>query len=535
MPKLLFCIRILSGLVSCLALFSWLSSAAGNPDPVITPAVVLVLLALALIDLSCHLPSRVYARSMPGLIIAAFCIAGYMTGDDIPVVIASLLAVVTCLLSMFSSILDRIRRGGPFLVFLVFLIPMVIGAIVLTTPRCQQATPSLTPSEAIFTSISAVTVTGLTVIDVGRRLSAEGQWVLLLLIQLGGLGMVSLFAFFALVLGNGLGIRQGRAIRDSLDGIGSGQLRALLGTICLSTLVVELCGAALLMVTASDSVHIRENLFHSVSAFCNSGFTLNSDSLGGWSGTQKSIMAALIVIGGVGFPVLHEFKRRLLLRDIDRTSLQVRLVLSVTTVLLITGTLVLFLTGAGMDSWFWSVTCRTAGFSTSSPAGLPLAATLMVILLMMIGASPGSTGGGLKTSTVGVLFLATRSEMKGAQKVIAWKRTIPDAVIRTAAVLTLVGGALWLTLVTALLLVESEALQSGRLTFVDIVFEVTSALGTVGLSREVTSSLTEYGRWVIEFAMIIGRLGPLALVIAMASLSRQAPRGERPQGRVMLG
>ncbi len=532
---LLSTIRFFFGLVACFAMSTWLSYASGIPDPVITPTIIGVLVVLGMLDLLCQLPSKVYQRSIPGIVVVGFCVAGYFARDDSYLVVGSLIAIGTCLLSIFTWMLDRVRRGGPFLVFLLFLVPMIIGAIVLTSPRCHQGSAPLSGAEATFTAISAVTVTGLTVIDVGTRLSVEGQWILLLLIQLGGLGMVSMFAFFALVLGNGLGIRQGRAIRDSLSGLGYGQIRQLMATICISTILIELIGAGLLMACSDSSVGIRENLFHAVSAFCNSGFSLSSDSLANWGGAPRAVMALLIVLGGVGFPVIHEFKRRIIDHDVDRTSLQVRLIVSVTGILLVGGFLLLLATGVGLDSWFWSITCRTAGFSTASAAGLPMAATLIVIILMIIGASPGSTGGGLKTTTIGILFLATRAEMRGAQKVVAWKRTIPDEVIRTAAVLTLLGGTLWLLFVGLLLVAQSKALVAGEMSFVDVVFEVTSALGTVGLSREVTATLTEKGRWIIECAMILGRLGPLALVIAMASLSPRPARGERPRGRVMLG
>ena len=153
--------------------------------------------------------------------------------------------------------------------------------------------------------------------------------------------------------------------------------------------------------------------------------------------------------------------------------------------------------------------------------------------LMFVGASPGSTGGGLKTSTLGVLFLATRAEVQGLGQVVAWKRLIPDTVIRTAAVLTLVGTMMWLVLVLCLLSVELE--RDPELDFIACAFEVTSALATVGLSRGLTPDVSEKGRIILEVAMIFGRLGPLALVLAMASISPLASRGERPTGRVMLG
>jgi len=533
--KLLSTIKYWIGLVGCAAAYPWLDSASGNPDPVIPQVFVVTLLSLSSIELITQVFTRYFRRAIPAFVVTISFLLGYLATDDSYIVIGTLFAIGVCFLSVFSLILDRVRRGGPFLVFLFFLMPMIVGTVVLTFPRCQQGDVALSGTDAAFTAISAVTVTGLTVIDVGTRLSTEGQWILLGLIQLGGLGTVSLFAFFALVLGHGLGIRQGRALRDSLDGLGSSQLRDLLGTICISTIFLEILGAAFLALTGELHGTIRENLFHSVSAFCNAGFTLSADSLAGWNHYQRSVMAILILLGGVGFPVIHEFKLKIFHRRYQRITVQTRLILTASVYLLIGGTILLLFSGAGSDSWFWSITCRTAGFSTSSPAALPLSATLIMMVLMAIGASPGSTGGGLKTTTVGVLFLATKAEMRASQKVVAWKRTINDAVIRTAAVLTVLASMLWLVLVTLLLSTESAMLQEGNVSFIDLGFEVTSALGTVGLSRDVTAGLTEKGRWVIEIAMILGRLGPLALVIAMASLSPHVPRGVRPHGKVMLG
>lgn len=531
LPILKYCI----GLVSCVAVYPWLESASGTPDQLIPISLVTILITLSAIDFIFQMTSRVYARSTPSLAMLAFLIAGYLLESDGYVVMASLLSVGLCSLGIFFNLLDRTRKGGPFLVFIFFLIPMFIGAILLTFPRCQDGDVALTTSESIFTSISAVTVTGLTVIDVGTRLSTEGHLILLALIQLGGLGTVSIFAFFALVLGNGLGIRQGRSLRESLDGLSASELKMLLGTICGMTLVLELVGSCLLFLAAGSQGSFIDHLFHSISAFCNAGFTLTSDSLASWNSSQKIVMAILIILGGIGFPVLHELLRNLRRKHSQRTSVQTRLILVVSSILLLGGAFVLFIFGAGVDSLFLSVTSRTAGFSTASTSAIPLPATVVLMVLMAIGASPGSTGGGLKTTTVGVLFLAAWTEMRSKQKVVVWKRTIRDAVIRTAAVLTLIASMIWLILTTLLLATESVALQMGTVDFLDLAFEVTSALGTVGLSRDVTTSLTEGGRWVIDVAMILGRLGPLALVIGIASMSPRVARGERPHGRVMLG
>ena len=528
-------IRLFLGLAGVMVMGPWFLRDSGSSELLIVTFNVVALTVTSLIDSSVRFRTGPWRGTVPGLLVFGMCIGAFASSSEVMIILASVLAVGFSMLEGLSFLLDRIRRGGVAVILFFLLVPVLVGSILLMLPRCQAGDDPLNYSDSLFTAVSAVTVTGLTVIDIGSSFSTEGQWVLLGLIQLGGLGVVSLFAIFALVLGNGLGIRQGRALRDALDGMGSGEIRGLLMTIVVSTLAIELIGALLLHLSGGSSASFISSLFHSVSAFCNAGFSLHENSLQGWSGISQGVMAILILLGGIGFPVLLDLWRRYGRRETLRLQLQSRLNISVSVLLLLGGTFLLFLTGAGADSWFWSVTARTAGFNTSSTVLLPLSSTLLLMFLMFVGASPGSTGGGLKTSTLGVLFLATRAEVQGSGQVVAWKRLIPDTVIRTAAVLTLVGTMMWLVLVLCLLSVESTGSPEAKFGFIDYAFEVTSALATVGLSRGVTSEVTETGKIILEVAMIFGRLGPLALVLAMASISPLASRGERPTGRVMLG
>jgi trk system potassium uptake protein TrkH len=531
-------IRALLGLTAMLVMGPWFLSPAGSLPVEGWTAVRLSLALVALTDLLLQLRSRGGRSALPGSAVLLLCLIGCVWNLEFLVIVSALLALGFTLLGLLSTLLDQIRRGGALVVILFFLAPVVVGTALMMMPRCQSTDSAMDPmtlSDALFTAISAVTVTGLTVIDVGSQLSVEGQWVLLGLIQMGGLGVISLFAFFTLMLGEGLGIRQGRALREALDGVGVSELRELLGVIVISTLLVESIGTLLLIWATDFEGSFLEAIFHAVSAFCNAGFSLHATSLEDYSTAARSVMALLIIVGGLGFPVLLDLWRKYRSKGSQRMPIQTRLTLLVSLVLLVSGALLLFFSGAESDSWFWSVTARTAGFSTSSTVTLPLASTLVLMVLMSIGASPGSTGGGLKTTTIGVLFLATRSELRGGGHVVAWNRVIPDQVIRTAAVLAVIGLLLWGVLLGLLLVVEVRPGKSLGLGFIDYAFEVTSALATVGLSRGVTSNLSETGRTIIEVAMICGRLGPLALVLAIASISSSAPRGERPPGRVMLG
>ncbi len=521
-------------LAGTLVLAPWFMSSPGSSISNWLSNSVILFLCVALTDLLVQLRSGNYRDLLPGFSLMMIAGSGIAFDNEVFFICAAFLALGFFFLEVLSILLDRVRRGGAAVVLLFYLVPVVVGSVLLTLPRCQGTSEGLATGDAIFTSISAVTVTGLTTIDIGERLSTEGQYLLLGLIQIGGLGVISIFAFFALALGNGLGIRQGRALRDALDGVGVSELKRLLITIVLATVAVESIGVVLLLISGAQ-LSIQSALFHSVSAFCNAGFSLQKTSLEEWTAGSKMVMSLLIVCGGLGFPVLLDLWRCKIRGEGSRIPIQTRLILSVTSILLVTGGLLVWITGAGADSWFWSVTARTAGFHTSPASELPIAAAMVVICLMAVGASPGSTGGGLKTSTVGVLFLSARAELTGSSTVVAWKRTIPDPVIKTAAVLTLVGGVLWLLLLFLLVIVESDSLREGRVQLLDLAFEVTSALATVGLSRDVTTSLGDGGRVVIALAMLLGRLGPLALVLGMASISSVRPHGERPSGKVMLG
>lgn len=533
--KLQQTMKYLTGVFSFVAAYLWLQVPAGTSESVVASELLFTLLFLSGSEALLLLFTNSKIKSLPCLVVFLLFLAGLVTGSDTFTICGALFSISGTFLNLVSLLLERVRKGGPLFVFLIFLIPVLAGAVVLSFPRCHQEAVSISPSESFFTAVSAVTVTGLTVIDVGASLSVEGQWVLLLLIQVGGIGTVSLFAFFALILGNGLGIRQGRSLRESLDGVGSSEIRGLLGTICILTLSVELIGALFLYLGSGYQPNTLEHLFHSVSAFCNAGFTLTSDSLASWSFVQKLIMAILITLGGIGFPVIHEFKKRLFRPEVSRLSIQSKLILVVSLSLFLIGSVLLLITGTGEESWFWSITCRTAGFSTADVGSIPLSSTLILMILMAIGASPGSTGGGVKTTTIGVLFLAVWAELRSKIKIVAWKRTIRDTVVRTAAVLILVAFLVWLVLLLALLTTESASLKAGKLSFVDLAFEITSALGTVGLSRNVTMLLSENGRHIVELAMLLGRLGPLAIVVGIASLTPTAVKGDRPHGRVMLG
>lgn len=442
-------------------------------------------------------------------------------------------------LEILGFVLGRLKRGGAAMLLLLLLVPICLGALALHSPRALKDTGDpLTGLDALFTAVSAVTVTGLSVIDVGSRLSSEGQWILLLLIQIGGLGAVSLFLLFMSFIGEGLGLRQGKAVREAMDNFNLKEMKSLVGSIFFWTLVFETLGVLFLAFNREDQV-LRwspafDHLFHSVSAFCNSGFSLYSDSLASMDKLDVTVLCLLIMAGGLGFPVFLNLWNRLI-GQTRRLETHVYLSLGTSLMLWIGGAALLWIGSEGIQSLFWSVTARTAGFSLASVTTLSDFSLLVLIVLMLIGASPGSTAGGLKTSTLGVLFISLFQQVLGRKQVHFMKRTLSATLLRSAMVLTVLYLSAWILLMSFLHLTERESLETGVLTQQDLVFETASALGTVGLSLDATSQISPAGLWVIMAGMVLGRIGPLAIIVILASLKRSSSVAERPDARVMLG
>jgi len=458
-------------------------------------------------------------------------------------------AVVLVLLATRSSLIAEVLQffyGRPALLILVsFLVLIGFGTLLLTFPAASAHATPLEPVDALFTATSAACVTGLIVLDTPNDLSLFGQFVVLLLIQIGGLNIMVLSTFAALLLGRGLGLRGEQALGAMLDLPSVAAAYRLIGFIVVSTLLVEGIGAAIL-----GSVELGRGtppmtaawrgIFHSISAFCNAGFALYSDSLVGFQDQPLVllVMAALITLGGLGFAVLAFAWLRL------KSSAHVGLATQVRIVLLASAALTVFgFAGVALTEWnhglaglatgdklvnalFQSVTCRTAGFNSVGFDALQPATLMLFMVLMFVGASPGGTGGGIKTTTLVVLLSAISAIASGRQRVVLLKRTISletvfrCAAIAVVAVLVVLGGA------TTLLVLENQ-------DFLSLVFETVSAFGTVGLSLGATAALGTSGKLVIVIVMLIGRIGPLSLALLFGR-KRQAVIGY-PEARIMVG
>lgn len=427
---------------------------------------------------------------------------------------------------------------------LAFASAILLGALLLSTIPGMMAEKAIHPIDALFTATSAICVTGLIVLDTGRDFSFAGQLLILVLIQAGGLGIMTFSNLILLAWGKKLGIGDRVLSEQSFGGVPYAKTSKLILRIVLYTFTVELAGA-LLLLTRFRLDHslpraIWLSVFHSISAFCNAGFGLFSDSLMGYrtDPTVNLTVMGLIVSGGLGFVVTSELFSHFLKRSSRskrrRLSLHARVVLTTTLGLIAGGALLLLLLestrstlGAGamqrlLSSLFLSVTARTAGFNTVDTAQLSGATLLMLLALMAIGASPGSTGGGIRTTTFATICALVKSHLSQQSRVQLYNRQIPGEIVAKVLATTAAFFVAIFTGVLLLQITESWGLPPGvtRPLFLEYLFETVSALGTVGLSTGVTPHLSFAGKIVIIGCMFMGRLGPLVVAGSLIGRTR---------------
>lgn len=457
------------------------------------------------------------------------------------------------LLEIFHHV-SSAQWNPAFVLVLSFVALIVVGTALLMLPFARQGSERADLSTALFTATSAVCVTGLTVVDTGSYWTRGGQTLIILLIQLGGLGIMTCGAFFSLLVGGGLQFREMQMMGNLLERQVASEVRRLLFRIVFFTITIELLGAMCLSGLWADrplSEQIFYSLFHSISAFCNAGFSLQPQNFEGLGDRWQvwGILAGLVILGGLGFSVLDElwlaFRRSILREQLRRRralQLSSRLALVTTIILLALGTVgYCGLEGRALatgtkplgpfvaEAWFQSVTARTAGFNTVPISELSEPTKLLLMALMFIGASPGSTGGGVKTVSIAVLVLTLRAVMRSRDHAEAFQRTIPQPQVYRAALIVASSAVMLFVMTTALLIVEN---RSGH--FLEYAFETQSALATVGLSTGITPELTKGGRMVIALAMFVGRVGPLTLIMSLARVE-QPDRFRYPAESVALG
>ena len=418
-----------------------------------------------------------------------------------------------------------------------FALLILAGTALLMLPTSARGIP-LGFVEAFFTATSAACVTGLSVIDVGSQLTPSGQVILLFLIQAGGLGMMTLSTLIIMVAGGRASLRSRNILQDTYTGSGKWSSRHILGHVILFTLVIELAGALLLFTRFSRDFPPLEavwySVFHSISAFCNAGFSLFPDSLTRYAldPVVNLSVVGLIMAGGIGFFVITELLENIRRRQFrpSRLSLHTKLVFSATLVLVVVGTVIFMAmewdnTLAGMpvagkllSSLFQSVTPRTAGFNTVDMGALSNETLSLFMLFMFVGACPGSCAGGIKTTTAAALFLLGVSRFRGKAHAQAFGRTIPEEDLNRATHILMLGMGVVIMGAMVLFMTEANGISrvDGHEGFAEIVFEVVSAFGTTGLSMGITGELSTAGKLVISTIMFVGRLGPLLMGAALA-------------------
>ena len=407
------------------------------------------------------------------------------------------------------KLIKKIKPGR--IIVLGFLIVILLGTILLMLPISINEGKNVSFINALFTSTSAVCVTGLIAIDTADTFTVFGRTIVALLIQIGGLGVTSVGVGFIMLMKKKVGIKERTLIKESMNLDSLKGVVKLVKSILIMTLIFESIGVILSYIVFSkdytplDALGI--SLFHSIAAFNNSGF----DILGGLQNLipyQNNILlnlttCGLIIFGGIGFLVIKEIIE---IRSLKKFTLHTKIVLIMTGILLIVGTILLKLTEniSWLGAFFFSTSARTAGFSTYSLSTFTNAGLFVLIILMFIGASPGSTGGGIKTTTLFTLYKSIYSTSTN-RHCVAFKRKIPLGVILKSFNITIL--ALFVICIGTFTL----SILESNYTFMQLLFEVTSAFGTVGLSTGITPDLSDLSKFIISLIMFIGRLGPMTI------------------------
>ena len=442
-----------------------------------------------------------------------------------------------------STVRRKIQREfSPIrIVVLSFMLVITTGGILLSLPISHAGDAPVAVLDAFFTAVSAVCVTGLVTVTTASTWSLFGKIVIMLLIQIGGLSLVTVLTFFMVNIGKKISLKNRLAIQAALNNSSFGGMVRMVLFVIKGTLVIELTGAAVLFVSfLGQGIAWKKALFygvfHSISAFCNAGFDIIGEkSLMPYSGhfIINAVIMGLIVSGGIGFTVWSDIYNRVKIlfskqtKRKKRFSIHTKLALIFTGIMLLSGALFFFtveynnpktLGGLSLPhkilaSSFQSVTIRTAGFFTIAQDGLTEASKLFSSLYMIIGGSPGGTAGGIKTVTLAIVLCSVWSIIKGRSNIVVFKRTIPVTTLQRALAIVVLMISLLLTGTTILAITENNSAFPHSVS--DLIFEVSSALGTVGLSTGITPFLSGIGKLVLMLCMFIGRTGPITLIISL--------------------
>lgn len=424
-----------------------------------------------------------------------------------------------------------------------------IGTLLLMTPMASINGEGLSFVDALFTATSAVCVTGLTVVNIGTYFSLFGQLVIIGLVQIGGLGIMAMTTLMAILIGKRINLKERLLMQEALNQLTFAGVVRLTRYIIKVTLVIEFIGGTLLAIRLYSDLGLKGIYFgywHAISSFCNAGFDLFGSVTGNFSSAigysedivVNMVLICLIILGGIGFTVIADVRTN---KRFSKFSLHTKVVLVTNLILIIFGALVIFLLeydnpgtmanlswiGKIMASFFQSVTARSAGWNTVDISNLTDATLFFMIILMFIGASPASTGGGIKTTTACVLAAATLALIRGKSDAELFGRRISNVIVYKALAVMFIS-ALAVVFVTMMLTISEKQ------EFIRLLFEAVSAFSTTGLTTGITTTLTTSGKLWLVCTMFAGRVGPVTLALALALKVRKGNL-QYPEGKVIIG
>lgn len=432
------------------------------------------------------------------------------------------------------------------ILLLSFVVIILVGTLFLSLPISYYKGVAYSPLTALFTATSAVSVTGLSVVDVSKTYNYFGKTIILILIQLGGLGIMTFSSIVMMLIGRRISYEEKKILKEDLNQEALGGIVRFIKRLMTIVFTIEGIGAILLFIAFRKDYSfwkaVYYAIFHSVSAFCNAGFSLFTSSLEGFTDHYliNLTISSLIILGGIGFAVINSYILWITTKR-KKFNLTSKLAIKITVILLVFGTLAFYfiertnpdtIGNLGfLDKWlasyFQSVTTRTAGFNSVAMDKMRPASIFLFLVLMFIGASPGSTGGGIKTTTFGVIVFYIIGIIRGNSDINISNRRISWEVLNRAMVI-LVISLLYISFVVLAMLAIEET------NFVKILFEVVSAFGTVGLSMGLTPELSTASRWIIIITMLIGRAGPLTFALAIGE-KRKKSKIRYPKENILVG
>lgn len=440
--------------------------------------------------------------------------------------------------------LSEFDLNPPRALVLGFLVLILIGGVLLSIPLATASGKETSLLNAFFTSVSASCVTGLVVVKTAEHWSLFGQGIILLLIQIGGLGIMTMATIVSLIAGKKISLKERLIIKEQMNQETLSGLVKLIRYVVFLTFAIEILGAIFLSMTFIPKYGLKKGIwfsvFHSISAFCNAGFDITGDSFMSFTSSYLTIstLSAMIILGGIGFAVILDIAKN---RKWRRLSLHTKLVLTISGGLLLLGSVFFFIleysnpeTLGSMNfvekifaAFFASVVPRTAGFNSIDISLMRESSAFLSIIMMFIGGSPGSTAGGIKTVTFGVILISTISIIRGNRDAEVFKKTInPEIISKSLAIVT---AGMGLVIFMAFVLTITEGRE-----FLDVLFESTSAFATVGLSRGITPELTNIGKIIIMLTMYAGRVGPLTMAFAIG-YNKKHRRYRYSEGHISVG